>query len=195
VAREARKEARLAPDAIESSVSIARRLMGPRAVTEVPRFSSTGFLTAIKGEPRIFVRQGVTDKNFVIAHEVAHWLMRRLGVDPWPGEEVFADRIGAALVASGPALLSARSAMGEKLGALSRTFDSTKSLVWLRLGEVLGDERALVSGESVRVRSQGAFPWYEPAIRLWARGRTPPGVRRAILRTGYDAGRVTLRAV
>lgn len=193
LAREVRARARLEPDEVAPSGLVARRLLGPKAVTEIPRFRTEGLFTFVEGQPRIFVRRGAPDRNFLIAHELGHWAVHEFRIDV-ENEEDAANMIGAAIVAPPNALRRARDSIGEKLAKLARIFEATQSMIWLRLGEVLGDERALVTEHSVRFRSAGAFPWYEPAVRAWARGRPPSGVRKAVLRTGYDSGRITLRA-
>lgn len=196
VAAAVRREAGLKEEQLEPAARIATRLLGPDGVRMVPRFSTTGVLARVDGKYRIFIRRGVPDANFIIAHELGHWSLSHYGIDAGSieTEEHLANRIGAAIVAPAGAMRAAYRAHGERLPKLAATFGATQSMVWLRLGEVLEDERALVVGDDVRVRSAGRFPWHPPAVRLWARGRAPKGMARAVLRTGYDRGRVVLKA-
>jgi IrrE N-terminal-like domain len=198
LARAVRIEAAVDPEAIERSVIIARGILGPDGVEEVPHFSTPGVLARVKGRRRIFIRKGVSDANFIIAHELGHWALARFAnyeSSDIEEEEKLANRIGAAIVAPAPVLRAAHQHHGESLRQLALDFDATQSMVWLRLGEVLGDERALVTLDCVRVRSRGAFAWDELAVRRWAQGRAPLGVKKTrLMGTRYDSGRIVLKA-
>lgn len=194
IAGDTRKRVKLKDDEVVASEVIARKLLGPHAVERIPRFSATGMLAKIRGAYRIILRRNAPDENFTIAHELGHWSLRAIGYDG-PDEERYADAIGAAIVASPAATRSAYSHFGEKLPAIAKVFRGTQSFVVLRLAEVLGDERALLSRDAVRIRSQGAFQWPEAdELRAWERTRPPPGVRRAALQGPYDRGRVAFVA-
>jgi hypothetical protein len=70
----------------------------------------------------------------------------------------------------------------------------SQTATFLRLGEVLRDERAVVTRSgNVLVRTQGAFPWASVPVVDVARGKRWPGLSRAHLRGGIDDGRVALR--
>lgn len=197
LARDLRRRAKVDDDEVVASESIARRLLGPRAVQRIRRFSARGVISPIRGEYRIFLRAGAPDENFTIAHELGHWALR-LAQYPSSGEdeERNANAIGAAIVASPVATRRAHQHFGEQLGAIAKAFDSTQSFAVLRLAEVLGDERALVARDNtVRIRSSGAFRWPElDEVCRWKAGRVPRGIQRATLRGSYDRGRVAFRA-
>jgi hypothetical protein len=148
----------------------------------------------MEGRYRIFVRSEAEDRNFVIAHELGHWALR-LAMYDGAREEEFADRIGAAIVAPPAAVRAAYHFFGENLSALAKHFGSTQSLVVLRLAEVLCQDRALLSPERARVlAANGPLATATPEeLRAWAKGRSPKGIRKAHLRSGYDRGRVAFR--
>lgn len=196
IAKDTRRQAKLAAEDVVPSETIARRLLGPNAIERVPRFSATGMLVPVHGQHRIFLRRNAPDENFTIAHELGHWSLRKVGYCG-PNEERYADVIGAAIVATPEATRRAHLTFGENLAPIAKAFRVTQSFVVLRLAEVLHDERALVSRQAVRIRSSGAFAWPDDPeeVRSWERSRRPPqGVKRSALRGTYDRGRVAFLA-
>jgi hypothetical protein len=194
LALETRTRARVDDEDVVRPGVMAVRLLGRDGLHRMPRLSATGMLIPVEGRYRIFVRRNVPDEAFVIAHELGHWSLRNIGYSG-PDEERFADYVGAAIMAPPKVVRWAYRRFGESLGEIARVFHATQSMIVLRLAEVLGDERALVSPRDVRVRSAGRFHWPSASeLRAWRDGRTPPGVQRAALRGAYDAGRVAFRA-
>lgn len=187
------REAGEDPSEAVSPVRIARHLLGRDAISIVPRHALRGefaMLVMINDRWRIVVRHDVHDAELghTIAHELAHWALRREGE---PDTEEACDYLAAALVAPSRAFRSAMSAHGTDLAALVDDFRTTQSLVALRWGESHGVPLALVRPGLVRVRGQLEFVWPdEQTITRWAKGRPPRGVAKT--RLTDDRRRVVL---
>lgn len=199
LALEVRARAGLGPLDVEPTNRTAARLLGPRGVRVIPRFTTIAALVRVNGETFIVMQRDARDANFVIGHELGHWALREIARYSGPEEERLADRIGAAIVAPPAALRKAASWYGERsYRELALAFMATRSLVALRLAEVFCRETALVAPRSdrrVRIVTQGAFPWApEAEVQRWARETAPRGVRKVRLHGVYDHGRTVLQA-
>lgn len=176
-----------------SPVRLARALLGADGITVVPRHAlcgDTAMLVRVNDRWRIVVRRDVVDAELghTIAHELAHWALRREGE---PDTEEACDYLAAALVAPSRAFRSAMRDHGTDLAALADDFRTTQSLVALRWGESHGVPLALVRPGLVRVRGQLEFVWPdEGTIARWANGRPPRGVAKT--RLTDDRRRVVL---
>ncbi len=176
-----------------SPVRLARALLGRDAVTVVPRQAlrgDTAMLVLINDRWRIVVRRDINDAELghTIAHELAHWVLRREGE---PDTEEACDYLAAALVAPSRAFRAAMRIHGADLAALADDFRTTQSLVALRWGESCGTALALVRPGLVRVRGQLEFVWPdEQTITRWANGRPPRGLAKT--RLSDDRRRVVL---
>ena len=130
---------------------------------------------------RLYVRPGLPPEveSHAIGHELAEWHLRR----EYDGQiEARADRLGAALVAPRPALLAALRAVGEDDAALARAFVVTQPSAALRVAEVTGRPRAVVTRHWVFVRG-APWAWGQSAgdVRQLVRSRRP-GLTRTRLR-------------
>jgi hypothetical protein len=190
------REAGFEPDEPESPVAIARKVIGADAVEIVPpgalRFTPAQ-LALVNGRWRIFVRRSEPQAlTFSVAHELAHWALRREGYQG-QDEERLADYLGACLIAPAAAFARAVKAVGDDMAELSEIFGTTQSLVALRWGERTSTPLALVRPGLVRVRSQLEFVWPdERTIRRWAHGTPPKGLAKTKLTD--DPRRVLLMA-
>lgn len=185
-----RRIARLEPDEIVPSASIVDRVLGHGGLQIVRSLSTPAVLARVADQWRIYLSGRAIDTNFVVAHELGHWILDREGVPRGRETEVQASYIGAAIIASPQAMRRAYFYYGERYAQLAKAFGATQSLVALRIAEVLGADRALVS---TVVRVKGAFAWPDAeVVREWATA-PPAGVARVPLRGAYDRGRVVLK--
>lgn len=189
---ELRKLARLRDDDLQLAPQIAARILGSSGVV----FGAAGTVARLEGH-QIVVPQDHPDMNFAIAHELAEWGLREIA--KFKGGHVEKERaansVGAAILAPRAIVLIAHAHYGERLRPLSRTFAISQTNVVLRLAEVCGDERAVVTlSGHVFMRSQGAFPWADVPIVKVARGDSWCGLAKTRLRGGIDEGRIALRA-
>lgn len=137
------------------------RALGIRVVT-VPNLIEAGHLATVNGQTTIAVRASHREKQFVIAHELAHFA----GIE----DEDEADIAAASLVC--------RSPFGGTWSELAERHGTSETLIALRWAEVTGEPCAVVSPHRVRSRGFAAVP---EVIRGWVR-RPIPGVRSVRLR-------------
>ena len=187
------EEAREDPGEPVSPIRLVRVLIGKQSIGFVPKRSlpDWAMLTRVNGEHRIFVRKDVPGRELghTVAHELAHWALRRAGLDD---AEPMCDYLAAALVAPIPAFRRALKTYGERLPALARAFRTTQSLVALRWGESTSRPLALVRPGLVRCRGAG-FAWpTDRVVRRWARQDHPESLTKA--RLTDDSRRVVLLA-
>jgi len=154
-------EAREDPYDPVSPVRLARALIGSDAVTIVPRHAlrtTWAMLVRIGDRAHIVVRRDVPEGELghTIAHELAHWVLRREGMRD---TEEACDYLAAALVAPTSAFRRALALLGPKLARLAKAFRTTETLVALRWGEISWTPLALVRPGRVRVRGQLEFVW------------------------------------
>lgn len=193
LAREIRALARLGDDDLPLAPTIAERILGPDAVL----FGLPGTTSRLDGL-RIIVPPEHPDLNFAVAHELAEWGLREIMryAGPHAEKELAANYVAAALLAPPSTVRRAYSAFGESLKPIAKAFGLSQTSATLRLAEVRGDERAVVTKRgNVILRSQGSFPWADVPVLQVAHGRERwRGLAKAHLRGGIDEGRVALRA-
>ncbi len=198
LALDVRRRAGIANDELERAPRIALSLLGPDSLAISPGMRCPGRLKQVDGSYVIVVRPGALDLNFTIAHELAHWaLLEVAGVRlPRDQEERAANYLGAAILAPRLAVLRAHQLWAERIPRIAREFGLSKTGMVLRLAEVRGDERAIVTRNgNVLLRTQGSFPWADVAIVEIARDlRLERRLAKTSFRGGIDEGRVALRA-
>ncbi len=194
IAARVRRLARIG-DEVVLAPTIAEAAIGRGTVRRVDRVMGTdACLVKIYGQPRIYVSARARDKNFAVAHETAHWALEQEAYEG-PDEEALANRIAAAILAPPSLVRRARERHGEDVRQLALGFYVTQSCMTLRLAEVLGDDRMVVTkNRNVMRRTQASFPWADDDARTWVTGRPPRGVLKVRLTGAFDAGRVAFRA-
>lgn len=198
LAREIRRRAGLSEDDLDLATRIAARVLGPDAVALDPKMQGAAYLRRTIDGFQIVVNPGARDVRFHVAHELGEWALKTLArfSGPEVTRERMANYIAGAILAPEGAMRRAHASVGERLRALSNRFGMSQTSVVLRLGEVHGDERAVVTRTgNVLIRTQGAFPWSDVPVVNVARGEVRwIGLAKAQLRGGIDEGRVALRA-
>lgn len=192
LAAEIRRLAGLDDDELLLAPDIAARILGADAVL----FGLPGTASRLDGL-RIIVPPDHRDLNFAVAHELAEWGLRDLlrYDGPHAEKEQAANYVAAALLAPRPTVRRAYTHFGENLRTLAKAFGLSQTSAQLRLAEVEGDERAVVTKTgNVILRTQGAFPWADVPIVGVAQGKERwKGLAKAKLRGGIDEGRVAIR--
>jgi hypothetical protein len=196
LAKEVRRRAGLGDDDLELATRIAARVLGPDAIALDPDLLGAAYLRRTIDGWQIVVNPGARDVRFHVAHELGEWALRSLA--QFSGSDVERERaanyIAAAILAPEAAVRRAHAAVGERLQVLASQFGLSQTSVVLRLAEVRGDERAIVTASgNVLIRAQGAFPWATVPIVDLARHGTWAGLAKAELRGGIDEGRVAFR--
>jgi len=79
------------------------------------------------------------------------------------------------------------------LRPIAKTFGLSQTATQLRLAEVLGDERAVVTANHANVLVRGRGWGSVPVLRIAAGQARRPDVAKVTLRGGIDEGRVALR--
>jgi hypothetical protein len=198
LAREIRRRAGLDEDDFELATKIAARVLGPDAIALEPKLQGAAYLRRTFEGFQIVLNPGAKDVRFHVAHELGEWALKSLA--HFTGSELERERaanyIAAAILAPEPAVRRAHAQVGEKIRTLAARFGMSQTSIVLRLAEVRGDERAVVTRTgNVLLRSAGAFPWADVRIVDAARGDAwrGLGLAKASLRGGIDEGRVALR--
>jgi hypothetical protein len=199
-AERVRRAAGVHDDEIVDAGELAIRLLGPSSIVIVDRLACGARLRWTEKGYRIELRDGLPDINFACAHEVAHWALRTLENYQGPNEERFANYVGAALLMPRALVREGARFYGRKLEPVEPLADAARvseTAATLRLGEVLGDERVVVTKTGNVLRSS-ADAFAEPDVLVVRRARRKaetPGVARASLRdVGIDEKRIALRA-
>lgn len=186
------------PEEIVDAAELALRLIGPESIGIYDRLPSGARLRRGAKGYEIQLRDGLPDINFACAHELAHWALREIARYSGPDEERLANYVGAALLSPRALVRAGAIFYGRKLEAVEPLAEATwmsRTAANLRLGEVIGDGRVVVtkSGNVLR-SSEASFARPDRDIRADARAaHETPGVARAHLRGGIDDGRVALR--
>ncbi len=193
VAEEVRRRAHVASTELPLASEIAVRLLGARGFA----FGHPAAGARLIGN-RIIVPPNHPDLNFVIGHELGEWALRELvGYrDRGPEKEAAANYIAAAIIAPREAVRAAHKQYGERIAKLARAFVMSQTAMFLRLAEVLSDERAVltVSGNVLSRGTALRLVSLREAARYVARYPAKlPGVARARLRGGIDEGRIAFR--
>lgn len=197
LAREVRRRAGLKDDELELATRIAARVLGPDAIAFDGAMKGAAYLRRTLDGYQIVVNPGARDVRFHVAHELGEWALRALA--RFDGSELQRERaanyLAAAILAPDSAVRRAHAAHGERIRALASQFGLSQTSVVLRLAEVNGDERAVVTRTgNVLIRTQGAFPWARVPVVDVARGDARwARLAKSRLRGGIDEGRVALR--
>ena len=197
LAEEVRRRAGLLYDDRELATRIAARVLGPNAVAFDSTMSGAAYLRRTDDGWQIVVNPRARDVRFHVAHELGEWALRALA--RFEGTELARERaanyIAAAILAPEEAIRRAHQAHGERVRAIATEFQMSQTAIVLRLAEVQGDERAVVTRTgNILVRTQGAFPWANVPVVDVARGETRwAELAKTHLRGGIDEGRVALR--
>jgi hypothetical protein len=198
-AERVRSLAGIGDDEVVDAAEFAERLLGRDSIVIVDHLHCGARLRRTPAGYCIELQDGLEDMNFAAAHEVAHWALRTLEQYEGPDEERFANYVGAALLAPRAIVRAAAGFFGRRLEAIDPLATSlyiSRTAANLRLGEVLGDERVVVtkSGNVLR-SSEEAFAQPDALVVKLARSlRSAPGVVKARLTGGIDDQRVALRA-
>lgn len=199
-AERVRRAAGLRDDEIVDAGEIAVRLIGSQSIVVVDQLACGARLRWTERGYVIELRDGLPDINFACAHEVAHWALRTLENYDGPDEERLANYVGAALLMPRALVREGARFYGRKLEPVEPLADAARvseTAATLRLGEVLGDERVVVT-KSGNVLRSGADAFAEPDLLVVRRARRKaetPGIARAALRDiGIDEKRIALRA-
>lgn len=200
LAREVRGRAGVAEDELPLAAEIAVRLLGPTGLI----YGHPAAGARLEGHT-VLVPKNHPDQNFVIAHELGEWALKHIA--RFRGEsakkEEAANYIAAAIIAPRPAVKAAYECFGEDVATMGRAFAMSCTATVLRLAEVRGDERAVVTSKSqnVIVRNPQRVDWADPKIlRVAGRlarggsGSYPGLVKTAVFDLGIDRGRVAFRA-
>lgn len=175
------------------SVEIMRAIYGRNSVGTIRRMQTPACLIWTEKGPRIIFREDAQDTNFLGSHELGHVALRLAG---WIGtreeEERAANAIGAAIIAPPQAVERAHAFYGEKLRPLAACFSVSQTSMNLRLGEVLRDDRAVVT-KTTRVMKRGWQTLDDQLLIQWKEEPPPPGVAKVSLVGKLDQGRVAFR--
>ena len=198
LAQEVRRVARLGDEDLVLAGTIAERFIGRRdAVVLAPKLRGPAYFRDTDNGFQILVRPDAEDINFHVAHEIGHIAIRTFLGTPFSldEEERAANFVGAAVLAPKATVARAYSYFGERLGPLARFFGLSQTSIVLRLGDVRGDARAVVTRTgNVLVPTQCTFPWASlPAVQVAKGHRLFKGIAKAKLGGGIDEGRVALR--
>lgn len=172
--------------------------MGNDAIEVVDSMVGRAALVKVAGRYRVMIKSNTFDARFTFAHEFGHWALEvhaGMRFESTVERERAANLFAAVLLAPRALVRRAYSFFGEKHETIAEKLHMSQTATVLRLGEVLGDPRAVVtrSGRTF-VRNQSHLLDPVRALRA-ARGSTPRGLSKTRLRGGIDEGRVALRAV
>lgn len=200
LADEVRKRAGLAENENALATTIAVRLLGPTGVAIDPDLHGVAYLRRRSdGGFQIVVRPGLVDVRFVIAHELGHYALREVAHAELAGaeEERAANYLAAAILAPAESIRRAHRYFGNELRQLrplAKTFGLSQTSTQLRLGEVLGDERAIVTARNGNILTRGQVWATVPVLEVARGSRRTIGILKVTLRGGIDEGRIALRA-
>ena len=184
-------------EAIISLVDVIVHWMGRRSVERVDSLAGRATLVTVNERSRIMIRRGAPDLRFATAHEFGHWAFRNvarvtfLGMD----EEKAANIFAAAILAPQSLVRRAYEFFGEDTKEIADQLCLSQTSVVLRLGEVRGDPRAVVTRTGHVFTRNADATFTSQRASAAARGKPSRGLAKARLRGGIDEGRVALRAV
>lgn len=173
----------LDPERPVDTFRIARLELGADAIvrgTAIAGEIATTFM--FQGRRRIAINRKfpVETQQHAVGHELGHARFDALGFRDENIEEL-CDLYGAALMAPAPAVRAMLRAFGRDHAAIADEIVSTQTLAALRIAEVLGIPRAVVTPARIYARGPEEFVWGpEDELRRLAR-RTRPGIVRAKL--------------
>lgn len=177
------------------ATKIAVRLLGEDGIVLDRELRGPAYLRMREdGGYQIVVRAGLPDVRFAIAHELGHYAIREIAQAELDGvaEEHAANFLAAAILAPPHMIRRVHSFYGERLRTIACTFGLSQTSTVLRIAEVIGDERAVVT-RTGNVLARGDT-WATVPVLDYARGRTKwCGLAKAKLRGGIDDGRIAVR--
>lgn len=199
LAQEVRRIAGLGDDENALATTIATRVLGTDGVALDPQLQGPAYLRRrVDGGYQIVVRPTTPDMRFALMHEMGHYAIREIAhvtlgaVD----EERAANYLAAAILAPADTLRRAYVFYGEglrRLRPLAKAFGMSQTSMHLRLAEVLGDGRAIVTANNNNILSRGATWITIPVLKLASGETRRPDVQKATLHGGIDEGRIALR--
>ena len=197
LANEVRRRAGVGEDQLELATRMASRVLGPNAIEMNPALRGAAYLRSTDSGWQIVANPKSRDLRFHVAHELGEWALRVLV--NFSGSEAERERaanyIAAASLAPAASVRRAHRNIGDSIVAIAEEFQLSQTATVLRIAEVVGDERAVVTKSgNVLVRSQGVFPWADVPIVQIARGSAWRGLVKTRLSGGIDEGRVALKA-
>ncbi len=184
----------------ERSTVIVVRHLGAAGLRIDRELEGGAYLTQrVDGGYQIVIRPDLPDVRFATIHELSHYGIRVIAGMKLPAdaEERGANYTAAAILAPKEAVLRVYRHFGaelRRLRAIANIFGLSQTAMQLRLAEVLGDERAVVTARNGNVLSRGLRWRTEPTLALARGRRRSPGVAKVTLHGGIDEGRVALHA-
>lgn len=177
-----------------STFRLAKLKLGPDAIERAAQLvGAPARLFTVRGEQRIAVnrRIPVAYQLHAVGHELGHLVLEENGYREDDVESV-CDAFGAALLAPMPAVRALLRAFGRDHEAIADEVVSTQTWAALRIAEVLGIPRAVLTPQRVYARGPETFEWCaEEELRRLAKARSMrPGLARA--RLTDDPRRVVL---
>jgi hypothetical protein len=152
--------------------TIAERIHGVGCLRVVPMRDRLAEVSWHGGRVRIAIASRVREPEWLIGHELAHLAER--SVHSRGGEtEAYCDLVGACLLMPPASFREALGQFGEDYEALADHFGTTPTAVALRVGEVTGAPRVIVTPSTVLARGEVAIT-HDEARRLARRGG--PGI-------------------
>jgi hypothetical protein len=195
LAREVRRLGGASPDEVISGPELVERVMKTR-VRIAPTLTTTACLAFDGAFYRVVLREVADDSNFDCAHELSHFALRTIARYSGPDEERHANALAATILAPAALVRAAIRQHGRDFGALRPLADVvqiSQTAAHLRLGEILGDERAVLTKKNRNriVRGRGGYGWAKAPLLSVLRGhRDVPGLAKTALEGGIDEGRV-----
>lgn len=185
------RAAHLPDDQPASGLELTQRLLGGH-VLRVHGETSGRLVQNAEGFD-IHIRPGwsPTQARWLVAHELAEWILARDGYRETDTETV-ADALAARLIAPHRAIRRALGC-GLDVAELAEVFGATQSCLLLRQAEVSGEPTALVTPARIYVRgSEWAWP-NESGVRLLVTEEPRPGLAKVRItdarrRVGLVAG-------
>jgi hypothetical protein len=156
----------------------------------VPHLRMLGASGKLAGRTIIAVRSSLSfiRRQFVVAHELGHYLLSREGVPSAEQQEDWCDYVGAAIQMPRGAFRRRSAETGQNWTQLALDFHVTETSAALRRAETTGEPMAIVCPHRVYARGEAQWP-EETTLRRWAR-QGGPGLRTA--RLGDDRRRTVV---
>ncbi len=175
----------------------AVRLLGPDSIVIVDELEDGARLRQTGKGYCIELRNNLSDINFRCANEIGRWALREFRRYNGPDEKHYAGYVGAALLMPRRLVIDIVQYYGrihEAISPLAIQCEVSKTSAQLRIAEVLGDERAVVTKNgNVIVRNAARIDWKDPAIKEMRRsGVHHLRLSKTRLDGGIDTGRVAL---
>lgn len=147
----------------------------------VPHLRMLGASGKVAGRAIIAVRSSLSfvRRQFVVAHELGHFLLTRDGVVSGDQREEWCDYIGAAIQMPRATFRKRAHETSRSWRQLALDFSVTETSAALRQAETTGEPMAVVCPHRVYARGDAEWP-EETTLRRWAR-QGGPGLKTARL--------------